>query len=89
MKLNLSPMLKKAIELALIEAEQEGAILDVYGAAARIQHEHPHENVALEVIASALLSGRGSIQAIEFMPPTSAVLEVILPASDDEAVEPA
>jgi hypothetical protein len=44
----------------------------------------PNENVALEDIISALLRGRGAIQAIGFTPPASSVLEVVMPGSSDK-----
>lgn len=82
MNIHLSPTLKDAIRAVLERIEQEHGILDAYAAAARIQKELPDENVALEDIISALLWGRGAIQAIEFIPPAGSILEVVMPVLD-------
>lgn len=84
MNTHWSPTLKDAIRDVLERTEQETGILDAYAAAADIQKEHPQENVALEDIISALLRGRGSIQAIEFIPPSRSVLEIVMPGANDE-----
>lgn len=88
MKITLTPCLKKAVAIELTRAEQENAILDVYGIATKIQAEHPHENVAWEDIVQALLSGRGDIRAIEFAERAPEIVEIILPAPEgDGALE--
>jgi hypothetical protein len=84
MKIYWSPTLKGAIRDVLDRAEQDSGILDAYAAASHIQKELPDENVALEDIISALLLGRGSIRAIEFIPPTPTILEIVLPTESGE-----
>src|SRR5262245_48625266 len=79
MIMNWSPTLRNAIREVLERVERDNGILDAYAAAIRIQKELPDENVALEDIISALLRGRGGIQAIEFTPPAGGILEVIMP----------
>jgi hypothetical protein len=93
MYINWSSTLKDAIREILEQTEKENGILDAYAAGTRIQRNLPNENVALEDIISALLRGRGAIQAIEFTPPAGGVLEVVMPgpadkrnAADDDAV---
>jgi hypothetical protein len=76
-----SPTLKDAIREVLERTERDNGILDAYAAATRIQGELPQENVALEDIISALLLGRGAIQAIEFSPPRGGILEVVMSGS--------
>ena len=80
MSTHWSPGLKDAIRKLLERVEQENGILDAYAAANKIQNDLPEENVALEDIISALLRGRGTIQAIEFAPPADRFLEVVMPA---------
>lgn len=82
MNIYLSPTLKDAIREVLERTERDNGILDAYAAAARIQSELPNENVALEDIISALLRGRGAIQAIEFSPPAGGILEVVMSGSN-------
>jgi hypothetical protein len=82
MNVHWSPTLKDAIRDVLERTERENGILDAYAAAIRIQRELPQENVALEDIISALLLGRGAIQAIEFSPPVGGILEVVMPGSN-------
>lgn len=98
MNMHWSSTLKDAIREVLERTERENGILDAYAAAARIQIELPNENVALEDIISALLRGRGAIQAIEFNPPAGGILEIVMPGSnghdtaderDDGVVAPA
>jgi hypothetical protein len=83
----LSPTLKDAIRDVLERTEREHGILDAYAAATRIQKALPEENVALEDIISALLRGRGAIQAIEFVPPAG-ILEVVMPGLDHKRDRP-
>lgn len=79
MKINLSPQFKRAIAAELERASQNSGILDVYGAATKLQTEHPDENVAWEDIVQALLAGRADIRAIEFAERAPELLEIILP----------
>jgi hypothetical protein len=88
MNIHLSSTLKDAIRDVLERTEQDKGILDVYAAATKIQKQLPEENVALEDIISALLQGRGAIQAIEFSPSTE-IVEVVLPASTGKLDQPA
>jgi hypothetical protein len=83
MKIVLSNTLKNAIRKKLDDVERNNSILDAYKAAQDIQKAHPEENVALEDIMSAMMAGRGSIQAIEFSP-LNMVIEVIYPLSEED-----
>ncbi len=85
MKISLTPALRKAVAFELTKAQQENAILDVYGTATKIQAEYPNENVAWEDIVQALLSGRGDIRAIEFAERGPEIVEIILPGSSEDA----
>jgi len=86
MKITLSTTLRDAIRKVLDDVERNNGILDAYQAAQDIQKAYPEENIALEDIMSAMLSGRGSIQAIEFNP-RDVVIEVVMPMSrDDEEI---
>ena len=78
MKIMLSDTLRDAIRRTLDEVEKSQGILDAYRAAQDIQKAHPRENVALEDIMAAMMTGRGSIQAIEF-DPRSLVIELVYP----------
>ncbi|WP_162918609.1 hypothetical protein [Taklimakanibacter deserti] len=84
MNIHLSSTLKDAIRDVLERTERDKGILDVYAAATKIQEQLPEENVALEDIISALLLGRGAIQAIEFTPRAAGILEVVMPAGNGE-----
>jgi hypothetical protein len=68
MKLKRCPTLVATVRQILENVEQNDGILDAYAAAEAVQRAHPNENVALEDIMEALLTGRGDIRAIEFTP---------------------
>ena len=68
MKLKRCPTLVATIRQILESVEQADGILDAYAAAEAVQRSHPEENIALEDIIEALLTGRGDVRAIEFTP---------------------
>jgi len=68
MKLKRRPTLVATVRQILEKIEQTDGILDAYAAAEAVQRAHPEENVALEDIIEAFLTGRGDIRAIEFTP---------------------
>lgn len=83
MKIPLSNKLRDAIRTVLEDVERNDGILDAYKAAEDIQKAYPEENVALEDIIAALMTGRGSIQAIEFNP-RNMVIEIVYPVAEEE-----
>jgi hypothetical protein len=87
MKIAISNNLRDAIRTVLEDVERNEGILDAYKAAENIQKAYPEENVALEDIIAALMSGRGSIQAIEFNP-RNTVIEIVYPVAEEESDDP-
>lgn len=86
MKIILSDAIRDAIRKTLDDVEKNSLILDVYRAAQEIQKSCPEDNIALEDIMTVMMTGRGSIRAIEF-DPRSMVLEVVYPVGPDDADE--
>jgi hypothetical protein len=86
MQIAISNNLRDTIRTVLEDVERNEGILDAYKAAEDIQTAYPEENVALEDIIAALMTGRGSIQAIEFNP-RNTVIEIVYPVDDEEESE--
>jgi hypothetical protein len=84
MKIAISNNLRDAIRTVLEDVERNEGILDAYKAAEDIQEAYPEENVALEDIIAALMTGRGSIQAIEFSP-RNTLIEIVYRVADEES----
>lgn len=68
MTLKLSSNIREAIHKILDDVENHHGILNAYKAANRIRKKHPEEDVTLDDIVKAIITGGGGVRAIEFDP---------------------